>query len=204
MADLSKIRVNGIDYDLKDETARQNSGGGSEAKEWEEFLRFTTDNAETTVFDFSSNGVETLESKKVKEFYLYSPPKNASGGLGSATASILINNKIKITGLSDFNRTNGGYLKLGVFALSNSLHLYYFGRDSNIDGGPGGTGKVDLKEQNGILEASVNNVKQTYVCCNEFKNGILFPLLREDYIETITISLSAPCNNGIEFIVYVR
>lgn len=199
MADLSKFQINGVDYDLKDTTARQSSGG-NETAQWEEFLHFTTDNAETTVFDFSSNGTETLESKKVKEFYLYSPSRGQTGvDNGSATATLSVNNCVTVTNLQDFCRANSGSLKLSLAAAADLLKLRYFGRDSEAGFYSDSPNYCDSFNR----EIKAPSKKFATYITGE-KNGIPFPSAPVDYIETVTITLSAPCNSGVEFIVYVR
>lgn len=176
------------------------SGGETEVKEWEEFLHFTTDNAETTVFDFSSNGTETLESKKVKEFYLYSPTRSQTGvDKVSAAATLSVNNCVTVTNLHDFCRVNDGSLKLSLAAAADLLKFRYFGRDSNADFYSSSPGYKDAS----IGEIRADNKNYAAYITGE-KNGIPFPSAPVDYIETVTITLSAPCNSGVEFIVYVR
>ena len=188
-----------MDYDLKDTTARQSSGG-NETAQWEEFLHFTTDNAETTVFDFSSNGTETLENKKVKEFYLYSPSRSQTGaGEGYAAATLSVNNCVTVTNLQDFCRANTGSLKLSLVAAADLLKFRYFGRDTEAGFYSDSPGYRNTS--NGEIRADNKNYA-AYIIGE--KNGIPFPSAPVDYIETVTITLSAPCNSGVEFIVYVR
>lgn len=176
------------------------SGESSEVKEWEEFMRFTVDNAETIVFDFSSNGTETLESKKVKEFYLYSPSRSQTGaGGGGASATISVNNCVTVTNLHEFCRSSSGSLKLSLAAAADLLKFRYFGRDTEV--GFGSSSLIYRDTSNG--EISANNKNYAAYIIGE-KNGIPFPSAPVDYIETVTITLSAPCNSGVEFIVYVR
>lgn len=180
------------------------SGGETEVKEWEEFLHFTTDNAETTVFDFSSNGTETLESRKVKEFYIYSP-EMANTGCG--IASVLVNDRVNITGLTDFGRVNNGSMKLGLFTSSNSLDIWYFGRDTSVglDGSTSGIScnTIPAVEKNGLLEVSLN-VKHTWRKIYYYHNGIPLPGLPIDYIKSVVVTTASACSSGVEFIVYVR
>lgn len=229
MAELTKFRINGADYDLKDETARQNSGGGisvtgahvgqtvkiaevdangvptawesvdfpsggEETKEWEEFIRFTTDNAETTVFDFSSNGTETLESKKVKEFYLYSPHCNS----GDCSGAITVNESVTIENLLNFCRPTGT-LKLSLAVSPEALKFRYFGRDTDLHfNTPAATFATAMGQ------SLSNNTKHFAFNITEMRDGIPFPSSSVDYIKTVTVTLQSPCLSGVEFIVYVR
>lgn len=168
-------------------------------KEWEEFLRFTTDNAETIVFDFSSNGAETLESKKVKEFYLYSPSAEHTGG----TATALINNRVKLTGLTDFGRATWGCLKFCLKVDSDALTLVYFGRDTDNHLSSASLSNAKVDENNGLLTPYINT-KHASLKMNDVQNGIPFPSAPVDYIKTVVITLDSACGAGVEFIVYVR
>ena len=182
------------------------SGESGEVKAWEEFMRFTVDNNETTVFDFSSNGAETLESKKAKEVYIYSP-NCASGLVGAADASgtVTVNGRVYASGLSAFARNSLGSLKLWLCAKVDSLDLLYFGRDSEagLCGGTLNVGLSIVSESNGLLSTAVNS-KNAYRRIHTYKNGIPMPSGPVDYIKTVTVSISAPSAAGVEFIVYVR
>ena len=182
------------------------SGESGEVKAWEEFMRFTVDNNETTVFDFSSNGAETLESKMVKEVYIYSP-QCASGLVGTADASgtVTVNGRVSIAGLAAFARASSGSLKLWLCAKVDSLDLWYFGRDTEV-GLCGGALNVvwsAVRESNGLISETVS-AKNAYRRIHTYENGIPMPSGPVDYIKTVTVSLSAPSVAGVEFIVYVR
>ena len=176
------------------------SGESGEVKEWEEFMRFTVDNAETTVFDFSSNGDETLKSKKVKEFYIYSPSKS---GTGCGTASVLVNDYVKITGLPDFGRETAGSCKLALIANSDALDVWYFGRDTDEDLSNPTPFYLKAVETDGVFVASLGN-KNVYKKLYSVQNGVPFPNLRVDYIKTVVVTVEKACSAGVEFIVYVR
>ena len=170
---------------------------GGEGKEWEEFLRFTTDNAETTVFDFSSNGTETLESKKVKEFYLYSPLIASSSD--EVEATLLVNDYVKFTQMKTFCRTNPGILKLSLSVDAYSLKMVYFGRDTDED-----IGSQSPKLHSVIPDGIQIGTKTGFKYVFGEQNGIPFPSAPVDYIKTVIVTLSGVCNSGVEFIVYVR
>ena len=175
-----------------------------EVKEWEEFMHITVDNNETTVFDFSSNGAETLENKKAKEVYIYSP--NCSSLLDAtsdASGTVTVNGRVYASGLYSFARKNFGNLKLWLCAKVDSLDLWYFGRDTDEDLGEVNVICSSVIESNGLLSATVN-AKKAYRRINTYKNGIPMPSGPVDYIKTVTVSLSAPSAAGVEFIVYVR
>ena len=201
------IKVKAIDESGKPtawEAANMPSGESGEVKAWEEFMHFTVDNNETTVFDFSSNGAETLESKKAKEVYIYSP-QCASGLAGTADASgtVTVNGRVYVSGLNTFLRLARGSLKLWLCAKVDSLDLWYFGRDTYA-----GLGSVNVvcsavSESNGLLSITVN-AKNAYMRIHTYENGIPMPSGPVDYIKTVTVSLSAPSAAGVEFIVYVR
>lgn len=197
--------VNGTAPDASGNVTVEAGGSGETAGEWEEFLRFTTDNAETAVFDFSSNGTETLESKKVKEVYIYSP--SCASGAAEASGMVTVNGRVSISKLATFTRTTLGCLKLWLCAKVDALDLWYFGRDSdaNLGGGTQGlpvTWSV-VSESNGLLSATVDS-KNAYRRIHAYENGIPMPSGPVDYIKTVTVSLSAPSAAGVEFIVYVR
>jgi hypothetical protein len=178
--------------------------GGEVQKEWEEFMRFTTDNAETMVFDFSYNGTETLESKKVKEVYIYSPNK---ANTGCGTASILVNNRVNTTNLIDFGRAGAGCLKLIIISDQNYLGFRYFGRDTdgdiNMDFSTSGSAVYKSSENNGVIDAKIP-VKNTFLRVTDYKNGIPFYSNPIDYIKTVVVTTAEPCSTGVEFVVYVR
>ena len=182
------------------------SGESGEVKAWEEFMRFTVDNNETTVFDFSSNGAETLESKMVKEVYIYSP-QCVSGLAGTADAigTVTVNGRVSVSGLDVFARKSLGSLKLWLCAKVDSLDLWYFGRDTDVGLCGGGLNVVwsTVRESNGLLSETVS-AKNAYRRINTYENGIPMPSGPVDYIKTVMVSLSEPSAAGVEFIVYVR
>lgn len=197
------IKVKAVDGTGKPtawEAADMPSGESSEVKEWEEFMRFTVDNNETTVFDFSSNGAETLESKKVKEFYIYSPSM-ANTGLGAA--SVLVNDCVKITRLLEFGRSSAGSCKLALIANSDTLDVWYFGRDSVVDLDFPTPTYLKAVETDGVFVASFAT-KNAYKKLYSVQNGVPFPNLRVDYIKTVVVTVETACSAGVEFIVYVR
>lgn len=176
------------------------SGESVEVKEWEEFMRFTVDNSETTVFDFSSNGDETLKSKKVKEFYIYSP---SMGDTGCGTASVLVNDYVKITSLTGFGRSAAGSCKLALIANSDTLDVWYFGRDTEGNLAAPTPNYLNAVETDGVFVASLAS-KIAYKKLYSVQNGVPFPNLRVDYIKTVVVTVSEACSAGVEFIVYVR
>ena len=182
------------------------SGESGEVKAWEEFMRFTVDNNETTVFDFSSNGAETLESKMVKEVYIYSP-QCVSGLAGTADAigTVTVNGRVSVSGLDVFARKSLGSLKLWLCAKVDSLDLWYFGRDTDVGLCVGGLDVVwsAVRESNGLLSETVS-AKNAYRRIHTYENGIPMPSGPVDYIKTVMVSLSEPSAAGVEFIVYVR
>lgn len=181
------------------------SGESGEVKAWEEFMRFTVDNNETTVFDFSSNGAETLESKKVKEVYIYSPSCASSASGEDAVGTVTVNGRVSISGLDVFARKNSGSLKLWLCAKVDSLDLLYFGRDSEaaLSAGVLNVAWSAVRESNGLLSETVSN-KNVYRRIHTYENGIPMPSCPVDYIKTVMVSLSVPSAAGVEFIVYVR
>ena len=201
------IKVKAVDESGKPtawEVVDMQSGESGEVKEWEEFMRFTVDNNETTVFDFSSNGAETLESKKVKEVYIYSP-QCASGlsGTPDASGTVTVNGRVYASGLNNFARAAWGSLKLWLCAKVDSLDLLYFGRDTDVNLGGMNVFYSVVSESNGLLSTTANK-KNTYMKIHTYENGIPMPSAPVDYIKTVTVSLSAPSAAGVEFIVYVR
>lgn len=175
-----------------------------EVKEWEEFMHITVDNNETTVFDFSSNGAETLENKKAKEVYIYSPNcSSLLAGTPDASGTVTVNGRVYASGLYSFARESLGSLKLWLCAKVDSLDLRYFGRDTDADLGEVNVICSSVIESNGLLSATVN-AKKAYRRINTYKNGISMPSGPVDYIKTVTVSISAPSAAGVEFIVYVR
>lgn len=201
------IKVKAIDESGKPtewEAADMPSGESGEVKAWEEFMHFTVDNNETTVFDFSSNGAETLESKKAKEVYIYSP-QHASGldGTPDASGTVTVNGRVYISGLNTFVRPHLGSLKLWLCAKVDSLDLLYFGRDTDAGFGEVNVVCSAVSESNGLLSTKVN-AKNAYRKIYTYENGIPMPSGPVDYIKTVMVSLSAPSAAGVEFIVYVR
>lgn len=180
-------------------------GESGEVKAWEEFMRFTVDNNETTVFDFSSNGAETLESKKVKEVYIYSPScaSGLAGAAADAIGTVTVNGRVSVSGLDTFARLPSGSLKLWLCAKVDSLDLLYFGRDTDMSLGGMNVSCSVVNESNGLLSTKVN-MKKTYSRIHTYENGIPMPSGPVDYIKTVTVSLSEPSAAGVEFIVYVR
>lgn len=181
------------------------SGESGEVKAWEEFMRFTVDNNETTVFDFSSNGAETLESKKAKEVYIYSPSCASGTSATEGVGTVTVNGRVSVSGLAVFARKSSGSLKLWLCAKVDSLDLWYFGRDTDV-GLCGGALNVvwsAVRESNGLLSETVS-AKNVYRRIHTYENGIPMPSGPVDYIKTVMVSLSAPSAAGVEFIVYVR
>ena len=170
------------------------------ARGWEEFMRFTVDNAETLVFDFSSNGVETLESKKVKQFYLYSP---SMGNTGCGTASVLINDCVKVVNLIDFGRVNSGSCKLVLIAGFDTMDMLYFGRDTINGFANDSPALLMASEIDGILTANLG-AKHAYKKIYAAQNGIPFVVSPVDYIKKVTVTVAEACSAGVEFAVYVR
>ena len=138
--------------------------------------------------------METLESKKVKEFFLYSPHCNS----GDCTGAITINESITIENLLNFCRPTGT-LKLSLAVSPEALKFRYFGRDTDLHfNTPAALFVTATGKSFG------NNVKAFAFNITEMRDGIAFPSSSVDYIKTVTVTLQSPCLSGVEFIVYVR
>lgn len=196
------IKVKAVDADGKptEWEAADFQSGESTAGDWEEFMRFTVDNAETVMFDFSSNGIETLESKKVKQFYLYSP---SMANTGCGKASVFVNDCVKIVNLNDFGRASAGSCKLVFIAGSDTLDVLYFGRDSENNFGMPVPAFPIVSESSGILTANLA-AKNAYKKVYAIQNGVPFLVSPVDYIKKVTVTVAEACSAGVEFIVYVR
>ena len=75
MADISKIKLNGITYDIKDTTARSNSSGITETVGNTKYLRLDGTNKPTANIDFNSqniSSVKTLDAEStLSQFYTF-------------------------------------------------------------------------------------------------------------------------------------
>jgi hypothetical protein len=120
----------------------------------------------------------------------------------------MVNNRVKIEGLSDFCRTGEGRLKLWISANPKSLDVLYFGRDTNREltaTGHSPQGIAIVRDSNDILLCSYNSKTiNTCISTKTYKDGIPFPGSPVDYIKTVTITLGDAHPANVEFTVYVR
>lgn len=137
MADLSKIRKNGVDYDIKDATARaaieelkQNSGGGGTTTE-------TVTDTGVMVNIKADEGAEikvdaeTAESVTLvhqgKNFYQFDPAQNGTTRNGiritiNADGSATLNGTATSTAYVDWLlKANAKYIPAGIYALSSNV-----------------------------------------------------------------------------------
>ena len=108
MADISKIKLNGITYDIKDTTARSNSSGITETVGNTKYLRLDGTNKPTAKIDFNQQnltGVNTLDVSTTSSTRIYLPC--GADYLGTDTYNISQDNS-SVVDLSLYTRDNDG------------------------------------------------------------------------------------------------
>lgn len=108
MADISKIKLNGITYDIKDTIARSNSSGITETVGNTKYLRLDGTNKPTAKIDFNQQnltGVNTLDVSTTSSTRIYLPC--GADYLGTDTYNIFQDSP-SVVDLSLYTRDNDG------------------------------------------------------------------------------------------------
>lgn len=169
---------------------------GDVAEDLEEFELFdeiVTDNAETSVFDFSTNSNgQSLSDKNYKEVFLVSPLAYKSGvaydgSYAELTAKILINDMYTVEAPT-FARENGGVLYYGFLARDGVLEVVLHGRDGDRHASI--TRAVLVTYGNEIGSDKISKIRFEYFY--NTASGVINCFPRIEKIESLVVTI----NNG--------